>query len=277
VASENGRGSHHLAKGFTNHEQTDPSGLIYMQARFYLPMYGRFASPDPARDQHFEQTQSWNIYSYVMNNPTMSTDPTGMLTEDEKKRAAQGASASVGTQAATDAAARAHYHEMTAPLKGAPKGDPVASAARTVAKETARAESTPAGAYIAEQMRPMAQEAARAAGTAGKTNAAVDSAMGVAGKAGPALLVVGAAISVKTVADAPQGQKFRAAAGESGAWAGAISFGAAFAKGGAVIGSFFGPGPGTAIGAGVGAVVGGVVGSIAGHKAAENMYDAVNQ
>jgi RHS repeat-associated protein len=68
-----------FAKGFTNHEQTDPSGLIYMQARFYLPMYGRFASPDPARDQHFEETQSWNIYSYCQNQPTMMTDPTGMV------------------------------------------------------------------------------------------------------------------------------------------------------------------------------------------------------
>lgn len=69
-----------FAKGFTNHEQTDASGLIYMQARFYLPMYGRFASPDPARDQHFEETQSWNIYSYVRNNPVTMTDPTGMVT-----------------------------------------------------------------------------------------------------------------------------------------------------------------------------------------------------
>jgi hypothetical protein len=40
-------------------------------------MYGRFLSPDPARDQHFEQTQSWNIYSYVQNDPTMRIDPTG--------------------------------------------------------------------------------------------------------------------------------------------------------------------------------------------------------
>jgi RHS repeat-associated protein len=67
-----------FAKGFTNHEQTDPSGLIYMQARFYVPMYGRFLSPDPARDQHFEETQSWNIYSYVRNQPTMAIDPNGM-------------------------------------------------------------------------------------------------------------------------------------------------------------------------------------------------------
>jgi hypothetical protein len=48
-----------------------------MQARFYAPMYGRFLSPDPARDQHFEQTQSWNIYSYVQNDPTMKVDTTG--------------------------------------------------------------------------------------------------------------------------------------------------------------------------------------------------------
>lgn len=68
-----------FAKGFTNHEQTDPSGLIYMQARFYAPWYGRFLSPDPARDQHFEETQSWNIYSYVQNNPTMLIDPDGMI------------------------------------------------------------------------------------------------------------------------------------------------------------------------------------------------------
>lgn len=71
-----------FAKGFTNHEQTDPSGLIYMQARFYAPWYGRFLSPDPARDQHFEETQSWNIYSYVQNNPTMKVDPTGMVGEE---------------------------------------------------------------------------------------------------------------------------------------------------------------------------------------------------
>jgi RHS repeat-associated protein len=66
------------AKGYTGHEQTDPSGLIYMQARFYAPWYGRFLSPDPARDQHFEETQSWNIYSYVRNNPVTHIDPNGM-------------------------------------------------------------------------------------------------------------------------------------------------------------------------------------------------------
>ena len=48
----------------------------------------------------------------------------------------------------------------------------------------------------------------------------------------------------------------------------ALAFGAAGAKGGAVIGSFFGPGPSTAIGAGIG----GITGAILGEKAADNVY-----
>lgn len=79
-----------FAKGFTNHEQTDPSGLIYMQARFYAPMYHRFLSPDPGLDQHFQETQSWNIYSYVQNNPVMATDPTGMYGFKDVMQAAAG-------------------------------------------------------------------------------------------------------------------------------------------------------------------------------------------
>ncbi|WP_316411596.1 RHS repeat-associated core domain-containing protein [Mesoterricola sediminis] len=78
-------------------EQTDPSGLIYIQARFYLPMYGRFASPDPARDQHFEETQSWNIYSYTQNQPTMRIDPDGQVW-NYVIGAAIGAVADAGTQ-----------------------------------------------------------------------------------------------------------------------------------------------------------------------------------
>lgn len=66
-----------FAKGFTNHEQTDLSGLVYMQARFYLPSYGRFISPDPLGDQHFEMIQNWGTYVYTKNNPTNKFDPDG--------------------------------------------------------------------------------------------------------------------------------------------------------------------------------------------------------
>ena len=72
-----------------------------MQARFYAPWYGRFLSPDPARDQHFEETQSWNIYSYVQNNPTMKFDPDGMAeTPAWIKNAWNGAKALPGKAAA---------------------------------------------------------------------------------------------------------------------------------------------------------------------------------
>jgi len=63
--------------GFTNHEQTDPSGLICMRSRYYLPTYGRFASPDGGLDQHLGEPQSWNSYAYVQNNPMLNFDPNG--------------------------------------------------------------------------------------------------------------------------------------------------------------------------------------------------------
>jgi hypothetical protein len=51
-----------------------------MQARMYLPAYGKFASPDPAYD-HSED--GLNLYSYCSNNPVTRTDPTGMREVDE--------------------------------------------------------------------------------------------------------------------------------------------------------------------------------------------------
>jgi hypothetical protein len=38
---------------------------------------GRFMSPDAPVDQHPADPQSWNLYSYVRNNPLILTDPTG--------------------------------------------------------------------------------------------------------------------------------------------------------------------------------------------------------
>jgi len=62
--------------GFTGHKHNDDIGLIYMNARYYVPGIGRFASadtivPDPS------MPQSYNRYSYVYNSPTKYIDPSG--------------------------------------------------------------------------------------------------------------------------------------------------------------------------------------------------------
>lgn len=117
-----------FGKGFTNHEQTDASGLIYMQARFYLPMFGRFGSPDPARDQHFEQTQSWNIYSYVQNNPTMKIDPAGLAEENPEaasKAKQQGEDKkAAGEQAAKDEVKNAQTNVVAGTAAAVPAAAP---------------------------------------------------------------------------------------------------------------------------------------------------------
>jgi len=61
---------------FTGHERDDVN-LDYMHARYYFPYAGRFLSVDPGKDWDLRQPQSWNMYSYVRNNPVNATDPDG--------------------------------------------------------------------------------------------------------------------------------------------------------------------------------------------------------
>lgn len=61
--------------GYSNVENNDY--LDYMHARYYNPNWGRFLSVDPGRDWDPKQPQSWNLYSYVRNRPTVATDPDG--------------------------------------------------------------------------------------------------------------------------------------------------------------------------------------------------------
>ena len=48
---------------------------MYMQARYYDPVIGRFYSNDPIG---FRDVHSFNRYAYANNNPYKYTDPTGM-------------------------------------------------------------------------------------------------------------------------------------------------------------------------------------------------------
>jgi RHS repeat-associated protein len=63
---------------FTGHESIPEVGLINMNGRVYDPDLGRFLSPDPTV-QFVANLQSYNRYSYVLNNPLSFTDPTGFL------------------------------------------------------------------------------------------------------------------------------------------------------------------------------------------------------
>lgn len=62
--------------GYTGHHQNDSIGLIYMNARFFVPSLGRFASADTIVPSP-GNPQSYNRYTYTRNNPIMLVDPSG--------------------------------------------------------------------------------------------------------------------------------------------------------------------------------------------------------
>lgn len=65
-------------RGFTGHEMLDDYGLIHMNGRVYDAKLARFLQADPFI-QAATDTQSFNRYSYVMNNPLNTTDPSGFF------------------------------------------------------------------------------------------------------------------------------------------------------------------------------------------------------
>jgi RHS repeat-associated protein len=79
-------------RGYTGHEMLDQLDLVHMNARVYDPQVARFASADPII-QAPEHGQSYNRYSYVWNNPTNLTDPTGMVTECRRLEQSTGCNA----------------------------------------------------------------------------------------------------------------------------------------------------------------------------------------
>jgi len=69
--------------GFTGHRQHN-LGLIYMNARYYMPEIGRFISPDTIVPNP-QNPQSYNRYAYALNNPIKYTDPSGhCVTNDQE-------------------------------------------------------------------------------------------------------------------------------------------------------------------------------------------------
>ena len=67
-----------IYRGYTGHEMLPEFGLINMNGRMYDPLLGRFLSPDNYV-QLPDLSQSFNRYSYCLNNPLKYTDPSGEL------------------------------------------------------------------------------------------------------------------------------------------------------------------------------------------------------
>lgn len=65
-----------LDRGYTSHEHFDDVGIIHMNGRLYDPLLRRFLNADE-NIQDPNNTQNYNKYSYVLNNPMMYNDPSG--------------------------------------------------------------------------------------------------------------------------------------------------------------------------------------------------------
>jgi len=65
-------------RGYTGHEHLEQIGLINMNGRMYDPLIGRFLSPDNYI-QSPGNPQSYNRYSYCLNNPLKYIDPSGEI------------------------------------------------------------------------------------------------------------------------------------------------------------------------------------------------------
>jgi len=67
---------------FAGMEYDSETGNYYDYARYYNPRLGRFMTPDPSNAGAVAgNPQSWNAYSYVVNNPETFIDPFGRQTQ----------------------------------------------------------------------------------------------------------------------------------------------------------------------------------------------------
>jgi len=65
-----------LDRGYTGHEHLQSMGIIHMNGRLYDPKLHRFLQPDNYVQEPYN-TQNYNKYAYVLNNPLKYTDPSG--------------------------------------------------------------------------------------------------------------------------------------------------------------------------------------------------------
>ncbi len=68
-----------VRQDYTGYQKDAESGLEFAQARYYNSQHGRFTSVDPlAASGTIKDPQTFNRYSYSLNNPYKFTDPLGL-------------------------------------------------------------------------------------------------------------------------------------------------------------------------------------------------------
>lgn len=93
-------GNDGVRQKFTGYERDVETGLDFAQARYFSSVQGRFTSVDPLMSSGtVYDPQTWNRYSYAINNPLKWTDPDGLyiwndslggdVTDDELRRRAR--------------------------------------------------------------------------------------------------------------------------------------------------------------------------------------------
>jgi RHS repeat-associated protein len=81
-AAQGYAGGDAVRQQFTSKERDIETGLDYFLARYYATSQGRFTSADPLSAPacaHPNIPQSWNLYTYVLNNPLKLVDPDGLM------------------------------------------------------------------------------------------------------------------------------------------------------------------------------------------------------
>ncbi|WP_179078018.1 RHS repeat-associated core domain-containing protein [Chryseobacterium sp. RU37D] len=67
-----------VERGYTGHEHFAEVGIIHMNGRLYDPLLRRFLNADENIQDPYN-TQNYNKYGYVLNNPLMFNDPSGEI------------------------------------------------------------------------------------------------------------------------------------------------------------------------------------------------------
>jgi RHS repeat-associated protein len=268
--------------------QTDPTGLLYMRARYYNPYLCRFLNPDPAGF-----SGGLNFYAFANGNPVSYRDPSGLgaVGDNQNLSWLTGSSATpmdlsnpfglgtteglIGSAGVFEQAGlvRDSYNAWVAQYVTDSGGySPTRDAIRAYFNQPGNSTALSRGIepmWMWEQnLYGITPSQANPTATA----SAINNAAAWAKWGGRGCIVVGVGFSAYDVATAPD--PYRATAGNGAAIVGGTGGATAGAAGGAFIGSFFGPGPGTAIGAVVGAVIGGVGGGMGGHALGTAAYDA---